>query len=673
MDEGDPHPTSPARSRGGDRTQTTNRNQKPGPAGLLVSGVEETLVGRFGGGVRRLIKAKTLRIRQHESEIPAHLNDGKGGIRGVYDPTGNPSTGLGADTTWMVADNLTAADAPSVFLHELGVHYGLERMLGSDKYQDIIRQMKAMEALGNEAVRAARAAIPKGTPKAAVDDELLAYLVEKHPELPLVKRIIAAIRAFLFRHGLIKNIRPEDVVALAKAAARHAARTPTLPSPATQGRESVAYSGSPLWYSEMARFLDDKAPGKAPAAQWKMLLANWAKQGKFKGDEFAWSGISEWLTLQEGAVTKDQVLGFVRENGVRVEETTLGLGIQLTPDEKTERDELTRRVRTLSAEERQRWDELKDKTEGTEPKHAQWQLPGGEKYRELLLRLPAKEPQAFDIETHKKEWAEAEKAGDQDRMFDLAEKRKQWLSEKASLESKSPKFTSSHYPEPNILAHIRFNERISYDSDKRVLFIEEIQSDWAQKGKKEGFKPTSDGEFKQLNAELVKLREVQEAGEIGEPAYEAAVTREGEIVDRMNARHDAKIPSAPFVSKTEAWVALALKRMIRHAAENGFDRVAWTTGDQQADRYPEALRKVIDEIEWFSELDGSKRVTGDKDGRTVFYATIDGRGILSDASTNDEMNGKHAADVFGKDMSQRILGEPNGNLGGLDFNVAATE
>ena len=205
--------------------------QKPGPAGLSASGVRAALSGRFGAGVGRLVEAGTLRIAQHESELHAHLNDRKGGIRGVYDPT--------TETVWMVADNLTAADAPGVFLHELGVHFGLEAMVGGEKYQDIIRQMKAMEGLGNEALRAARAAIPTGTPKAAVDDELLAYLVEKHPELPIVKRIIAAIRAFLFRHGLIKNVKPEDVVALAKAAAKHAGRTPSY-LPLGKGEEPNA-------------------------------------------------------------------------------------------------------------------------------------------------------------------------------------------------------------------------------------------------------------------------------------------------------------------------------------------------------------------------------------------------------------------------------------------------
>ena len=46
-------------------------------------------------------------------------------------------------------------------------------------------------------------------------------------------------------------------------------------------------------------------------------------------------------------------------------------------------------------------------------------------------------------------------------------------------------FQSGHFDEPNILAHVRFNEREV--NGERVLFIEEIQSDWAQKGKKKGF------------------------------------------------------------------------------------------------------------------------------------------------------------------------------------------
>ena len=48
------------------------------------------------------------------------------------------------------------------------------------------------------------------------------------------------------------------------------------------------------------------------------------------------------------------------------------------------------------------------------------------------------------------------------------------------------KFSSSHWDEPNILVHLRMNTRTDAEGNK-VLFLEEVQSDWGQKGKKEGF------------------------------------------------------------------------------------------------------------------------------------------------------------------------------------------
>ena len=36
-------------------------------------------------------------------------------------------------------------------------------------------------------------------------------------------------------------------------------------------------------------------------------------------------------------------------------------------------------------------------------------------------------------------------------------------------------------------------------------------------------------------------------------------------------------PKTPF-RKTDQWLNLAARRMMRYAAENGFDRLAWTTG-----------------------------------------------------------------------------------------------
>ena len=47
-------------------------------------------------------------------------------------------------------------------------------------------------------------------------------------------------------------------------------------------------------------------------------------------------------------------------------------------------------------------------------------------------------------------------------------------------------FRGGHFDEPNVLAHVRFNDRTDADG-KRVLFMEELQSDWHQKGRKQGY------------------------------------------------------------------------------------------------------------------------------------------------------------------------------------------
>ena len=56
----------------------------------------------------------------------------------------------------------------------------------------------------------------------------------------------------------------------------------------------------------------------------------------------------------------------------------------------------------------------------------------------------------------------------------------------SATKSMATDFKSSHFDEPNILVHLRMNTRVDAEG-KKVLFLEEIQSDWGQKGKKEGF------------------------------------------------------------------------------------------------------------------------------------------------------------------------------------------
>ena len=83
-----------------------------------------------------------------------------------------------------------------------------------------------------------------------------------------------------------------------------------------------------------------------------------------------------------------------------------------------------------------------------------------------------------------------------------------------------------------------------------------------------------------------------------------------EINDKMAILNNARVgvPEAPFEKN---WHELAMKRMLRYAAENGYDKIAWTTGSQQAERYN--MGEIVDSIEvneWGLDVNGYEQ---DKD------------------------------------------------------------
>ena len=86
-----------------------------------------------------------------------------------------------------------------------------------------------------------------------------------------------------------------------------------------------------------------------------------------------------------------------------------------------------------------------------------------------------------------------------------------------------PRYTGGHFEENDVVAHIRFNERVDPDGNK-VLFIEEIQGDWAHKGQEQGFKGPKDTAAKERydwiqNRKGEIQKELRELGEVPEGNY----------------------------------------------------------------------------------------------------------------------------------------------------------
>ena len=617
------------------------------------------------------------------------------------------------------------------------------------------------------------------------------------------------------------------------------------------GRTAFSRSDAPIFYSQLSRAIDTAKFETAPATQWKMWLAGNAPKLGVKKDEIEWTGINEWLSLQQGKVSKADIQAYLDGNGVQVTETVLGevdegevaswWNDEGGANEETPFDELTDAERANAIAQYR--DEVADyEEEPASTKYSKYTVPGGENYKELLLTLPFKS----NAPTYE-QWKDNQLFLDENN--DVSRKRYDevvgFYNERGAY-AKEPIFKSDHWSQPNILAHVRFDERTDADG-KRVLFINEVQSDWQQSRRKaidEITKPqsitklgqnlfganasilpsfnvmdggmlsalkydqvrkavisllpvdvvnnlslfkfapndifsnpdmvfnrlpidtslsVSDGilnSMRKVGADLrTKLFSLSNAGGDQEilptlkasdldtsvvvgllsperiyhiglsgssslggiaspraenlPASIDGASRLGDAnstvgtidgnansrqvtsstaksssigIAGFNSKNDTASltrfidwhnnilakkgiskqmpPNAPFVTETKAFVSLALKRMMRYAVDNGFDKIAFINGQQAADLYD--LSKQVDVIEYLKNNDDTYRVAAFKGDSQVF----DNSGLTS----------KELEDVVGKEIAEKIVndkGNPapgfeRGNwkeLSGLDLRV----
>lgn len=484
---------------------------------------------------------------------------------------------------------------------------------------------------------------------------------------------------------------------------------------------NILKQGSPIFYSQLSRAIEsapDKifSTGKSVSA-W--LKSNAGKLG-VKKEELYWTGVTEWLETQ-GKVSKADVMAYLDANGVQVREVMKGSAL-------SKRDLSTRRdndgswsvisgdgVVLESGLSERRADDIVDNYWNGDgnTKYQSYQLSGGENYRELLLTLPKKEPLVI---------AEMYRSGDDIRAKESAfvsagfskesvQSAAEFIEEHGSLEAalrfqdtligrgygytgaqkesgallrsiisahkkkvaaakisaNKENFKSSHWDEPNIIAHIRFNDRTDA-SGKRVLFIEEVQSDWGQDGKKKGFV---------VNAQEEELKQAEyEKSLIKKYKTEAWRTKSSEQEnvkwDELSARirrAGEGLPQAPFVTDTKAWTSLAIKRMIRYAAENGYDKVAFVNSEQSAERYD--LSKLVDYIKSERTRMGHYIDISTTTGMINLSVDESGKVINELGNGNVGAVGKGLDEVIGKELAQKILNnkEESARYEGVDLKV----
>ena len=192
-----------------------------------------------GYTAEKLKRTLTPEMRRLVETGKAVLHDTQATLPGENHPMNVQGMTTADGVTHYVANKLNPTTIQNVALHEVGVHAGMEKMLGAKVWEDVKNQ--AMTNQGKE-FDAARAAVPKGTPANLRAEETLAYLVENSRHLPLVRRIIAAIRNWA-RTTLGANIKltEADARQLAVTSMRRESKTSERTA-----REETAFSKGEL-------------------------------------------------------------------------------------------------------------------------------------------------------------------------------------------------------------------------------------------------------------------------------------------------------------------------------------------------------------------------------------------------------------------------------------------
>lgn len=431
---------------------------------------------------------------------------------------------------------------------------------------------------------------------------------------------------------------------------------------------------APVFYSAVANAVDALPMEKGNASQMRAMIA---KSAEVKPEEMAWIGLDDFLKGKK-SVSKQEIKDFVDANQVRIEEVikgtapdkgetsrafqlqnqtgtdlvraavrsgypeleATGLPIQIQQGAILAR-ELPEELQPFAFRHFSAHDEYAEMKAGRETttKFSDYTLPGGENYREVLLRLPeqpvsgARYAIQLDYNTRRpsnattREEAIAEAGGDASRVIEIR-----------GNETVNPNFTGGHYDEPNVLAHMRLNDRTGPDGEK-ILFVEEIQSDWHQKGRKQGYLTKNDAEVKSLIAEkdaIVNRGTINPAdGSLTIQLQD--LDRYNELVSQIEPRLPVSYAGVPGAPLKKTWHEMSFRRIARMAAEEGYDAIAWTPGKLQAERYD--LSKRISEISY--DPDTKKLFAYEKDGYSP---------VISEVVSEDKL-----ADYIGKESTERLL------------------
>lgn len=200
-------------------------------------------------------------VVERQAELRPELQPKDGGpVKAVID--GNRIVLVGEHWT---AEDLANMDG--VLQHEGGVHLardsgfydpqvqaagkvlravGLKSLAGDASWSDVTQQLDALRKNGNASVRKAfDAAERAGTSPERLHEEALGYLAELNPKHSFIRRLVATVKAALYRMGVRVKLGDAELVALARIGLKQQAR----PQSEADGKagDEARYSRAGVW------------------------------------------------------------------------------------------------------------------------------------------------------------------------------------------------------------------------------------------------------------------------------------------------------------------------------------------------------------------------------------------------------------------------------------------
>lgn len=204
-----------------------------------------------------------------------------------------------------------------------------------------------------------------------------------------------------------------------------------------------------------------------------------------------------------------------------------------------------------------------------DPSYALYQVPGGENYKATLSVMP----QAPVSDEELTKWY-VNRFGEKPGPYTLdPTKAEGQRTRRAFAETQGRRYTNSHFPDtPNVLVHTRSNQR-TLPTGERGTLVENVQSDWHQAGRKQGYRG-QDALSEAETAQLLQWRAVaNDKGLRGLGEHAAPYQALEERLRQLEISKNTQVPDAPF---KDSWPALGLKQEVLDAVANDADWIGIT-------------------------------------------------------------------------------------------------